>query len=30
MRRGALGAPRPVHDWSAHSLMLAATGTAAA
>jgi ribose transport system ATP-binding protein len=27
MRRGRLGAPRPVADWDEHRLMLAATGT---
>ena len=30
MRRGHLGAPRPVHEWDEHSLMLAATGTESA
>ena len=30
MRRGQLGAPRPVHEWDEHSLMLAATGTESA
>ena len=30
MRRGQLGEPRPVHEWSEHLLMLAATGTESA